>query len=288
MERHTSSYLRLIKPGITVSNTMATAAGALLASSVIGLKLWPMIGVIIGVALVIASACVVNNILDRDIDAKMKRTAVRGIPSGSIRLKPAILFATLLGLAGFSLLMLLTNPLTFWLGWIAYIWYVVIYGYAKRKTALSTIIGGVAGSLPPAAGYTALTGAFDSGAVLLFAILFFWQIPHFYAIAMFRRDDYKKASLPVWSVKYGMKSTKLQVFVSVILYAISAVFLFTYGYTGWVYLTLSSALSIYWIYTGVKLYKNKDDVRWAKSMFGASLLILMAMCALIAAGGYLP
>lgn len=288
MERHTSSYLRLIKPGITVSNTMATLAGAFLAASSVGFLPANFFGVVFGVALVIASACVVNNILDRDIDSKMKRTAKRGLPAGSINVLPASLYAATLGLAGFVALWLFTNPLTFWLGWIAYVWYVVIYGYAKRTTALSTIIGGVAGSLPPAAGYTALTGSFDTAALLLFAILFFWQIPHFYAIAMFRYGDYKKANLPVWSVKYGMKSTKLQVFVSVLLYAVSAVLLFTYGYTGWVYLVASSALSIYWIYTGVKLYKNKDDVLWARAMFGVSLLVLMAMCALIAIGGYLP
>lgn len=288
MERHTKSYLRLIKPGITVSNTIATAAGSLLAASAVGFMPDNFIGVVVGVALVIASACVVNNILDRDIDAKMKRTSKRGLPAGSISVKPASAYAAALGVSGFLLLWFLTNPLTFWLGWLAYVWYVAVYGWAKRTTPYSTILGGVAGALPPAAGYTALVGSFDMAAWLLFAILFFWQIPHFYAIAMFRRDDYKKAGLPVWSVNYGLSQTKLQVFASVILYAVLAVLLFTYGYVGVVYLAGSSLISIYWIFTGIKLYKSGDDVRWARAMFGVSLLVLMAMCVLIAVGGYLP
>src|SRR5690606_31863086 len=162
------------------------------------------------------------------------------------------------------------------------------YGYAKRTTAYSTLIGGVPGALPPVAGYTALTGSLDLATLALFAILFFWQLPHFYAIAMFRRDDYKNAGLPVWSVRYGMTSTKNQLFITVVLYALSAGLLTLFGYTGIIYLVLSSVLSIYWIYKGVALYNKGDDVKWAKAMFGISLLVLLAMVVLISVGGFLP
>ncbi len=288
MERHTRSYLQLIKPGITLSNSLSATAGFFLAASVVGFSLPTFIGAIFGIALIIASACVANNVLDRDIDKKMKRTAKRDVASGTISIPHALIFATILGVVGFVLLATLTNALTFVLGVIAYIWYVAIYGIAKRTTPLSTIIGGVAGALPPMAGYVALTGAIDAGAIILFLILFFWQLPHFYAISMFRRDDYKEAGIPVWAVKYGMKSTKAQIFISVIIYAIVATALPFYGYTGVVYFIVATSLSLFWIYKGVSLYKTVSDVKWARAMFGVSLVVLLSMCALIAVGGYLP
>lgn len=288
MEQRTKSYLRLIKPGITISNTMSGAAGFFLAASIVSFSLTAFIGAIFGIAFIIASACVANNVLDRDIDKRMKRTAKRDVATGVISAPRALAFSAVLALAGFTLLTVWTNPLTVLLGAIAFIWYIAIYGIAKRTTAYSTIIGGVAGALPPAAGYTALTGRVDAGSIILFLILFFWQLPHFYAISMFRRDDYKEAGLPVWAVRYGMKSTKVQIFTSVVLYAIVASLLFFYGYVGVIYLVVSSALSLYWIYRGIVLYKKVDDVKWARSMFGVSLMVLLAMCALIAVGGYLP
>ena len=288
MERHTRSYLQLIKPGITLSNTMSAAAGFLLAASIFGFN-WVTFGAAIGgVALVIASACVANNILDRTIDKKMKRTSKRDVARGTINVPRALVYTVVLGAAGFMLLFLWTNLLTFWLGVIAYVWYVAVYGLAKRTTEFSTIIGGVAGALPPMAGYTALSGNIDAAAILLFLILFFWQLPHFYAISMFRQTDYASAGLPVWAVKYGMKSTKLQIFISVVLYAVVAALLYTYGYVGLTYLVVSSALSLYWIYKGVSLYRSVNDIKWARTMFGVSLLVLLAMCLLIAVGGYLP
>lgn len=292
MERHTRSYLQLIKPGITLSNTISGVAGFFLAVSVV-MPDWPVffktaLGVVAGIALIIASACVVNNIIDRDIDKKMKRTSKREVAAGSIDVPKATIYAIILGLAGFAAILFLTNVLTFVLGVIAYIWYVVIYGIAKRTTPYSTLIGGVAGSLPPMAGYTALTGNIDIAAILLFLILFFWQMPHFYAIAMFRRDDYAAAKLPVWAVARGMKSTKAQIFIFTVLYAFAAALLTFFGYTGIIYLVLSTVLSVYWVYQGASKYTKVDDVKWAKTMFGVSLLVLLAICGLIAVGGFLP
>lgn len=287
MERHTKSYLQLIKPGITLSNTLSGVAGFFLAASMVSFSLSVFIGAILGIAFIIASACVANNIMDRNIDKSMKRTLKRDIASGVISLPKAIGFCVVLGLTGFALLILLTNLLTFWLGVIAYVWYVVIYGIAKRTTPFSTIIGGVAGALPPTAGYTALTGNIDAAAIILFLILFFWQLPHFYAISMFRRSDYSNADLPVWAVRYGMKSTKLQIFISVVVYAIVTSLLYFYGYVGVTYLVLSSALSVYWVYKGITLYRKEDDIKWARTMFGVSLLVLLSILALISVGGYI-
>ncbi len=288
MERHSRSYLQLIKPGITFSNTISGAAGFLLAASFVAFSWTAFIGVVFGIAFIIASACVMNNVLDRDIDKRMKRTAKRDVASGVISVQKALLFGALLGLIGFSLIGFWTNTVTFMLGVLAYVWYIAIYGIAKRTTAYSTLIGGVAGALPPAAGYTALTGTIDAGAIILFLILFVWQMPHFYAISMFRRDDYASAKLPVWAVKYGMKSTKLQILIFTILFAFTSVLLTVYGYTGVVYFVGVAILSIYWLYKGISLYKKADDVKWARTMFGVSLLVLLSTNLLIAVGGYLP
>lgn len=288
MERHSRSYVQLLKPGITLSNSISALAGFLLAASVVAFSWTALIGAIGGIALIIASACVMNNIMDRDIDKRMKRTAKRDVASGVISVPKALVFGAVLGLLGFGLILLWTNVLTFVLGAIAYVWYIFIYGWAKRNTPYSTLIGGVPGALPPMAGYVALVGHIDAAAILLFLILFVWQMPHFYAIAMFRRDDYASASLPVWSVRYGMKSTKQQILFFTILFAIASVMLTVFGYTGVVYTIGMLALSANWLFKGISLYNKVDDVKWAKTMFGVSLLVLLATCLLIAVGGYLP
>ena len=287
MERRSRSYLQLIKPGITLSNTLSGIAGFFLAASVVPFQLAALIGAAFGIALIIASACVVNNVLDRDIDKRMKRTAKRDIASGVMSVPKALVFASILGLGGFVAILVLTNLLTFVLGVIAFVWYVAVYGFAKRTTVLSTIIGGVAGALPPVAGYTALTGNIDAAAIILFLIMFFWQMPHFYAIAMFRRSDYASAKLPIWSVVYGMKSAKQQILIFTILYAISASLLTLFGYTGIIYLVISTALSAYWLVLGIRSYCTLNDEKWARKMFGVSLLILLSMLLLIGIGGYL-
>lgn len=288
MERHSRSYFRLIKPGITLSNTITGIAGFFLATSMVAFSPSALIGTIVGIAGIIASACVFNNILDRNIDKKMKRTKKRDVSNGNISVLKAFIFGTVLGLIGFAATLLLTNILTFALGVIAFVWYIAVYGYAKRTTALSTIIGSVAGALPPVAGYTALTGRVDTAAIILFLILFFWQMPHFYAIAMFRRDDYKSAGLPVWSVVHGMKSIKKQILLFTVIYAIVAGLLYVFGYVHITYLILSTALSAYWLHQALSFYNKLDDEKWAYKVFGASLIVLLSMCVLIAIGGFLP
>lgn len=288
MERHTRSYVQLIKPGITLSNTMSAAAGFFLASSIFGFDIVNLIGVLGGVAFVIASACVVNNVLDRDIDKRMKRTKGREIASGSISLATARTFAFILAIIGFCMLALLTNWLTFWLGVIAFIWYVVVYGIAKRTTVFSTIIGGVCGALPPVAGYTAVSGQLDTIACILFGLLMIWQLPHFYSIAIFRRSDYASADLPIWSVRYGTHSTKVQILFWVIVFALIAPLPAFFGATGFVYLFVMLAASVLWIWRGVATYRKLDDVKWARGMFGYSLIVLLTLCGSLAVGGYLP
>jgi len=183
-------------------------------------------------------------------------------------------------------LSILTNALTFLLGAIAFVWYIVIYGYAKRTTAFSTIIGGVPGALPPVAGYTALVGTFDLAALTLFLILFLWQLPHFYAISLFRKDDYAKAVLPVWAVRYGDGSARVQVLASIIAFAVAVPLLTVFGYTGWMYLLGSLLLAGWWLYVAISTYRAEDSVAWSRKVFGISLAVLLGMIGLISLGGF--
>lgn len=288
MERHTRSFLQLIKPGITISNSMTAAAGFMLASSQFGFEPSRFVGAVLGVAFIIASACVANNILDRNIDVRMKRTKGREIAAGKISLPVAAIYSAGLGAAGFVLLHTLTNWQTVVLGVIAVIWYVGVYGWAKRTTSLSTIIGGVCGALPPMAGYVAVTGMIDPTAWMLFALLMVWQLPHFYAIAMFRADDYRMAGIPVWSVKYGLDSTKRQIYFWIIVFFALAPLLSVTGTTGWVYFVTMLVVGSYWIWQAGRNFDIEDDVKWARRQFGVSLLVLLAMSAAFALGGYLP
>lgn len=288
MEKHTRSYLQLIKPGITISNTMTALAGYILATSQFGFDWSTLFGVVFGVAFVIASACVTNNMLDRDLDLKMQRTRGREIASGHISLVAAAIYALVLGLVGFGVLLTLTNQLTLLFGVIAFIWYVVLYGLAKRTTPFSTIIGGVCGALPPLAGYVAGAGVIDAVAWTLFGLLMVWQLPHFYAIAVFRRSDYKKAGLPIWSVSYGTTSTKAQILFWVFVFVLLAPVPTILGATGYVYLVTILGVSVYWLYQGAQNYPKLDDVAWAKKMFGISLIVLLVLSTGISLGGYLP
>ncbi len=160
------AYYQLTKPGIIYGNLLNTASGFLLASKWhFGFGL--LLATLGGTALVIASACVINNFLDREIDAKMARTKKRALVSGSISGPRALICASLLGLLGFVILGVRTNRLTFGLGVLALFTYVVLYGIAKRRSVHGTVVGSIAGALPPVAGYTAVTNHLDSGALIL-------------------------------------------------------------------------------------------------------------------------
>ena len=286
MERRTKSYLQLMKPGITLSNTLAAVAGFFLASSYAGFSLRIFIGITFGIAFVIASACVVNNIIDRDIDARMKRTRGREVAAGNISIQNAIIYAVVLGVVGFGSLAIWTNVLTASLGILAYFWYVVVYGLAKRKTPLSTIIGGVCGALPPVAGYTAVMGQLDIVAVVLFVMLMVWQLPHFYAISIFRRDDYKKAGLPVWSVKYGNTSTRRQMMFWVLVFLVLTPTLAFIGAAYNPYLIVMVVAGLYWTVNGI-VHIDEADEQWARRMFMSSIYVLLATLFAVGIGGYL-
>lgn len=287
MKHIVRAYLHLLKPGITISNTMSAIAGYFLGVSVVGYFDGPiMAGLVVGIAGVIGSACVANNVLDEKIDAKMKRTKKREVVTGVISKRAALLYSVFLAVTGFTLIFVLTNFLTGILGVIAYVSYVAVYGAAKRTTVWSTVIGTVPGALPLVAGYTALTGRLDVAAGILFLMMVFWQLGHFYAIAMFRRDDYAAAGLPVWSVTKGLASAKRQLFLFVVLFLLTAPLLSVIGYTGVVYAVAMTGAATIWVIHGMR--RSENATAWARHMFFVSLIVLLVMSLLIATGGFLP
>jgi protoheme IX farnesyltransferase len=280
------AYFHLLKPGITISNTISAMAGFMLGVSTIHTFTFPrFVALTLGIAAIIGSACVINNVIDEKIDAKMKRTKRREIVTGVIAKPVAVSYGVTLGILGFGLIFSFTNLLTGILGLIAYLSYVVIYGAAKRTTIWSTVIGTLPGALPLVAGYTTVTGRLDGATLVLFVMMLLWQLGHFYAIAMFRRDDYAAAGVPVWSVAKGMASTKHQLFVGVWLFVCMGPLLTLMGYTHFIFAVLMTGTALVWGLVGWKRYAQ-NDVAWARSMFGVSLIVLLVMCGLIAIGGF--
>lgn len=281
------TYYWLTKPGIIQGNLLTAAGGFLLAAKWhvdIGLFL----AVLAGISLVIASACVFNNYIDRGIDQKMSRTRKRALPSGQVTAATALTYGAALGIAGFMVLGLFTNGLVTLIGAIAYIDYIVLYGWSKRHSVHGTLIGSISGAAPPVAGYCAVTGQFDLGALLLFLIMVFWQMVHFYAIAIRRAKDYKAAGIPVLPLVHGVNATKLQMIGYTIAFVAATATLSLTGYAGWMFAAVMAGIGLFWLYKGLKSFSIKDNVLWAKQMFLFSLVVLLAFSAMLSVGSILP
>lgn len=247
-----------------------------------------LIGTLAGIALVIAAACVVNNYIDRGIDAKMARTKKRALVSGAVSGRNALIYAALLGLFGFFVLQLYTNALTVFLGLTAVFTYIILYGVTKRRSVHSTLVGSIAGALPPVAGYTAVTNSLDAGALILFSIYALWQMPHFYAIGIYRIKDYKAAGLPILPVKSGLRITKIHMLFYTAAFIITSLLLTSFGYTGYVYMVIVSGVGLYWLWKGIKGFEVKDSDAWARQMFGTSLIVVMTLAVMLSVGPLLP
>lgn len=280
-------YYQLTKPGIIRGNLLAVAAGFFLAA--VGHVEWDrLFGVLAGTALVIASGCVFNNYIDQGIDKKMARTKDRALVAGRISGRAALIYATVLGALGFMLLAIFTNMLTVCIGIVGIIFYVVVYGYWKRHSTFGTVVGSVSGAIPPVAGYTAVTNELDTAALLLFLVLTFWQMPHFYAIAMYRSKDYANANIPVLPVVKGVRRTQIYMLLYIASFLLAIFLLSIFGYTGWLFAAIAGGLGIFWLVLGIQGLHAADTDKWAHKMFGVSLLVLLTVSALLIANAWLP
>lgn len=278
-------YYKLTKPGIIYGNSIAAIAGFLLASKT---NINPGLGLamLVGISLIIASGCVVNNYIDRNIDSKMKRTKGRALVVGQIPARNAIIFAIILGIVGSLSLAIFTNWLTLGVALTGYFFYVVMYSIWKRRSVHGTVVGSISGAVPPVVGYVAVTNNFDLGALLLFLVLVFWQMPHFYSIALYRAKEYSAASLPVMSVVYGAHKTKLYIIGYVVTFIIVSLLLAPLGYANNLYLIVMTLLGFLWLRKGLGGFKTKDTEKWARGMFGLSLMVLMGFSIMIATNAW--
>jgi protoheme IX farnesyltransferase len=270
------TYLSLTKPGIIFGNLITAAAGFFLASKGhVNLNL--LLATLVGTSLGIASACVFNNFIDRDIDEKMTRTKNRALVKKLVPVPNALMFGVILGLLGFLILVFYVNFLTLAIGFIGAFFYLVLYSIWKRRSIYGTLFGAVSGATPIVTGYTAAANHFDLGAIILFMILFLWQMPHFYSIAIFRLKDYTAASLPVLPVVKGIYITKIHMLFYISAFIITASMITIFGYTGYIYLTVVILAGFTWLGLCIKGFKTNDDKRWARKMFGISLMVIITL-----------
>jgi protoheme IX farnesyltransferase len=277
MPERIKRYLLVTKPGIIFGNLVSVAGGFFLASKG-HVDTAVLLSTLIGMSLVVASGCVFNNLVDRNIDRKMRRTHNRVLARGLMSPRVAVLYGSLLGIAGTVLLCAATNMLSVVIVLIGFTIYVGLYSLClKRRSVYATLIGSLAGAAPPMVGYCAVSNRFDMGAVILLSIFSLWQMPHSYAIAIFRYKDYEAAALPVLPAKRGMLTTKKHV-VGYMLAFVGATLMLTFGgYTGYGYLAVAAALGLFWLYMAWSGYKTSDDRAWAKRLFVSSILIITVL-----------
>jgi protoheme IX farnesyltransferase len=271
-------YLQVTKPGIIFGNLISVIGGFLLASKG-SLDVPLFIATMVGVSLVVASGCVFNNYIDRDIDKVMERTKNRVLVKGLIAPKVTLTYATLLGLAGVALLYIAANPLAALLAVIGFIVYVGVYSlYMKRHSVYGTLIGSLSGAAPPVIGYCAVSNEFDAGALILLAIFSLWQMPHSYAIAIFRFKDYQAANIPVLPVVKGISVAKNHITLYIVAFMVATLMLSLGGYAGYKYLVVAAAVSVWWLGMALSGYKKAvDDRVWARKLFVFSIVTITCL-----------
>lgn len=267
-------YLFLTKPGILFGNFVTTLGGFFLAAQG-SVDFLLLLITLIGTTLVVASGCVINNVIDQDIDQKMQRTKNRAMVTKTISPTIALAYAAVLGVIGFAILWFWVNAYAFLFAVLGFVVYVLFYSlWTKRTTIHQTVIGSISGASPPVIGYTAVSHEFDMAALLIFIGYALWQMPHSWAIAIYRFDDYKNAGIPILPVARSILRTKIESLIYVVLFTVAMNALFVYGYANWLYLVILNALCIYWFYIGVLGFKAEKDQLWAKRFFLFSVILI--------------
>ncbi|MDB6367175.1 heme o synthase [Photorhabdus bodei] len=281
-------YLQVTKPGIIFGNLISVIGGFLLASK--GVIDYPLfISTLLGVSLVVASGCVFNNYIDRDIDRIMERTKNRVLVKGLIDPKISLIYASILGIAGIVLLYAAANALAMQLAIIGFVIYVGVYSlYMKRKSVYGTLIGSLSGAAPPVIGYCAVTGQFDTGALILLLIFSLWQMPHSYAIAIFRFKDYQAANIPVLPVIKGISVAKNHIILYILAFMIATLMLAISGYAGYKYLVVAAAVSVWWLGMALSGYKTDNDRIWARKLFIFSIVAITSLSVMMSIDPHVP
>lgn len=246
-------------------------------------ELRQMLVACLGIGLVAGAAAAFNCLVEIGIDAKMKRTAWRPTAKGELSPGQTLVFSALLCLAGSALLYLWINPLTLWLTLATFVGYAVVYTVIlKPLTPQNIVIGGASGAMPPVLGWSAMTGQVGPEALILFLIIFLWTPPHFWALALYRVEDYRQAGLPMLPVTHGNEFTRLQVFLYTLVLFAACLLPFVFGMSSWLYLASAILLGLGFCAYGFRLWRNYSDAL-AKKTFRFSLIHLsLLFCALLA------
>lgn len=279
------AYLLLMKPGIIAGNAMTAAAGFALGSRG-QLHLLELFSTLMGLSFIIGSACVLNNYFDRQADQYMERTKVRALALQAIPKTHLFMFAVALFASGEALLLYFANPLSAAFALAGFACYLALYSVLKYRTEHSALIGSFAGATPPVIGYTAASGRFDLSALILFAMLALWQVPHFYAIAIFRLQEYTRASIPVLPARRGLYATKTQMILYTAAFAAVSILLAYQSSLGLAYLIAAALLGFGWLALSIAGLQTKNDTLWARSMFFFSLAVILGISFFISFASY--
>jgi heme o synthase len=275
-----ASYYELCKPKVVMLIVFTAVVGMFLA--VPGMVPWqPLIFGTLGIGLAASSAAAINHFLDQKYDAKMARTQGRPLPHGDLTGKQVLGFAFTLGIIAMLVLVFLVNELTAFLTFLSLIGYAVVYTvYLKHATPQNIVIGGAAGAAPPVLGWCAVTGAIDPYALLLFLIIFIWTPPHFWALAVARRDEYAKADIPMLPVTHGADFTRLHIVFYTVLLLLVTLLPYLTGMSGLLYLVAAIGLGLGFLYYAILLKRTADDVIAMKA-FKYSIVYLMVLFAVL-------
>lgn len=269
-------YLELTKPKVVALMILTSIIGMFL--SVPGMV--PIDVLIlgnVGIALCAGAAAVINHVVDRKIDLKMSRTLNRPVAKGRVSPYQALLFSTILGFIGMAILLVYINAVTAWLTLASLFGYAVLYtSYLKRATPQNIVIGGLAGAVPPLLGWTAVTGEIHGHALLLVLIIFAWTPPHFWALAVHRKDEYAKAEIPMLPVTHGEKYTKISILLYTVLMILVTLLPFAVGMSGWLYISGALILGAGFLYWAIVMMLDRNP-NAGMDTFKYSIVYLMAL-----------
>ncbi|MBO1519654.1 heme o synthase [Oceanisphaera pacifica] len=271
-------YLKVTKPGIIMGNLISVAGGFFMAAR--GNIDWSLMwATVLGLSLVVASGCAINNCIDRDIDVRMQRTRHRVTVTGELSGRAALIYGLILGVIGFFVLAIFTNAVALSFAVLGYVVYVGVYSlYMKRQSVYGTLVGSLSGAVPPVVGYCAVTGQFDMGAAILLLMFSLWQMPHSYAIAIFRYQDYAAANIPVLPVAESVAKAKRQIVLYIAVFCLVTTLLPLSGYTGLTFMAVSCATSLWWLVLAFNgFYKGVEEKGWARRVFVLSIITITAI-----------
>ncbi|MDI1236988.1 MAG: heme o synthase [Polaromonas sp.] len=284
-----AQFYALTKPRVVQLIVFCALIGMVLA--VPGVPSWADVRLALvasaGIWLVAGAAAAFNCLVEQQIDAKMKRTAWRATAQGQISNPLTLAFSTLLCAIGSVILYVWVNPLTMWLTFATFVGYAVVYTVIlKPLTPQNIVIGGASGAMPPVLGWAAMTGAVSPEALILFLIIFLWTPPHFWALALYRVEDYRKSGLPMLPVTHGNEFTRLQVFLYTLVLFAACLMPFVFQMSGWLYLVVAIGLSFGFSWYGWRLWRNYSDAL-ARKTFRFSLIHLSVLFAALLLDHYL-